>query len=94
MLLGAEGRDLEPWRASPRQIQLSAPGVGEEGQGGLKASVCLGQQEWWRLKGSTRVTVTPVTFFVSVAEAASLLPLEISVPVQSCLLGGSGMAPP
>lgn len=47
----------------------------------------------WRLKGSSRVTTTPVTFFVIAAEVARLLPPEISVPVQSCLLGGSGMVP-
>lgn len=39
------------------------------------------------------MTTTPVTFFVIAAEVARLLPPEISVPVQSCLLGGSGMVP-
>lgn len=79
--LGEEGGIWNPRGPLTKQIQVPAPGVWEEGLGGLTASACLGQQEGWRPKGSPSVTVTQVTFFVTVAEATSLLPLEILVPV-------------
>lgn len=49
---------MEPWRAS-----LGAspgPRLGREAGQWAAASACLGQQEGWRLKGSSGATVTQV----------------------------------
>lgn len=86
---GEEGRDLESWRGPCK----ASPGLslwGWGGGAGWAVSLSLGLRSC-PLKGSSRVTSTQVTFFMT--EAASLLPPEVSVPVQSCLLGRSGMIP-